>query len=87
MLDECEYASVSELAATRKLNHSFVSRVLRLTLLAPDIVEAVLDGRQVEATQRKDLLHNLPGLPTIAKRSSSSPRRCEISRQSAALTR
>jgi hypothetical protein len=39
------------LAATEKINSSYVSRVLRLTLLAPEIVEAILDGRQpVEMT-------------------------------------
>jgi hypothetical protein len=61
MLDEGKYASVSELAAAMKLNRSFVSRVLRLTLLAPDVVEAILNGRQAEAAQRQDLLHKLPG--------------------------
>ncbi|MGK7871455.1 hypothetical protein [Falsiroseomonas sp. E2-1-a20] len=35
-----------QLAATRKINPPYVSRLLRLTLLAPDIVEAILDGRQ-----------------------------------------
>jgi len=34
------------MAAAEKINSSYVSRVLRLTLLAPDIVEAILDGRQ-----------------------------------------
>ena len=34
------------MAAAEKINSSYVSRVLRLTLLAPTIVEAVLDGRQ-----------------------------------------
>ena len=34
------------IAATEKINASYVSRVLRLTLLAPEIVEAILDGRQ-----------------------------------------
>ena len=33
-------------ASAEKINESYVSRVLRLTLLAPDIVEAILDGRQ-----------------------------------------
>lgn len=46
MLGDRRYGSVAELAAAEKLNESYVSRILRLTLLAPDIVEAVLDGRQ-----------------------------------------
>jgi hypothetical protein len=61
MLDEGEYTSIGELAGAMKLNHSFVSRVLRLTLLAPDIVEAILDGRQAEVAQRQILLRNVPG--------------------------
>ena len=60
MLDGGEYASVSELAGALKLNHSFVSRVLRLRLLAPDIVEAILDGRQGEAAQRQAMLRSVP---------------------------
>ena len=46
MLDECRYSSVSELADGEMINESYVSRVLRLNLLAPEIVEAILDGRQ-----------------------------------------
>jgi hypothetical protein len=33
-------------AAVEKINAAYVGRVLRLTLLAPDIVDAILDGRQ-----------------------------------------
>ncbi len=39
------FATINELAAAEKINASCVSRVLRLTLLAPDIVEAILAGR------------------------------------------
>lgn len=39
---------MKELAATEKINATYVCRRLRLTLLAPDIVEAILDGRQPE---------------------------------------
>lgn len=46
MLENGAYATVSEIAAAEKINPSYVSRVLRLTLLAPEIVEAILDGRQ-----------------------------------------
>lgn len=48
MLENGQFATVQELAAAEKINASYVSRVLRLTLLAPDIVEAILDGRQPE---------------------------------------
>ena len=48
MLEGGQFATVQELAAAEKINSSYVSRVLRLTLLAPDIVEAILDGRQPE---------------------------------------
>ena len=46
MLDDRRYGSAAELAVAVKLNESYVSRILRLTLLAPEIVEAILDGRQ-----------------------------------------
>ncbi|MFT8247277.1 hypothetical protein [Roseomonas sp. BN140053] len=46
LLDEGRYASVTELAAAEKLERGFLGRLLQLTLLAPDIVEAILDGRQ-----------------------------------------
>jgi hypothetical protein len=60
MLDEGEYGNVSELAGAMKLNHSFASRVLRLTLLAPNIIEAVIEGRQAEGPHRQGLLHSVP---------------------------
>jgi hypothetical protein len=44
--DEGRYASVSEMAAAERLDRGYLGRVLQLTLLAPDIVEAILDGRQ-----------------------------------------
>src|SRR5688500_4951408 len=46
MLDEGRYASISEMAAAEKLDRGYLGRVLQLTLLAPDIVEAILNGRQ-----------------------------------------
>ncbi len=55
MLETGRFATINELAAAEKINSSYVSRVLRLTLLAPDIVEAILDGRQPQGM-------TLPGL-------------------------
>lgn len=46
MLEEGRHASIRELAAAEGVDRAYVSRLLNLTLLAPDIVEAVLDGRQ-----------------------------------------
>ena len=48
MLEDGRFGTVAELAAAEKINASYVSRVLRLTLLAPDVVEAILDGQQPE---------------------------------------
>ena len=46
MLESGEYATIAELAEREGIAPSYMTRVLRLTLLAPDIVEAILDGRQ-----------------------------------------
>ena len=45
MLDSGRYANLAEMADAQRISRSYVSRVLRLTLLAPDIVERILDGR------------------------------------------
>jgi hypothetical protein len=45
MLETGRYATIKEIARAEKINPSYVSRVLRLTLLAPAMVEAVMDGR------------------------------------------
>jgi hypothetical protein len=45
MLETGRFATIKEIAKGEKIDSSYVSRVLRLTLLAPDIVEASLDGR------------------------------------------
>lgn len=46
MLDSGEFASISELAEMEGIAFTYMARLSRLTLLAPDIVEAILDGRQ-----------------------------------------
>jgi hypothetical protein len=44
MLESGAYASITELAEAEKINQSYLCRVLRLSLLAPDIVESALNG-------------------------------------------
>jgi hypothetical protein len=45
MLESGEYWTLAELAAAEQISRSYICRLLRLTLLAPDIVERILDGR------------------------------------------
>jgi hypothetical protein len=46
MLDYGEFTTISELAAREGIAPTYMSRVMRLTLLAPDVVEAILHGTQ-----------------------------------------
>ncbi len=55
MMETGRYDTIDEPAAAEKINSSYVSRLLRLTLLALDIVEAILDRRQADGM-------TLPGL-------------------------
>jgi hypothetical protein len=59
MLESGEYASVTDLAKAEKINLSYLCRILRLTLLAPEIIEAILNGRQIAGLQLSDLLRPL----------------------------
>ncbi len=60
MLETRSFATINELAAAERINSSYVSRVLRLTLLAPGIVEAILDGRQPEGMTLPGLMDPFP---------------------------
>lgn len=60
LLESGRFASVTELAKAENINDSYMARVLRLTLLTPEIVEAVLDGRQPATMQIDALLKPLP---------------------------
>jgi hypothetical protein len=56
MLEEGRYRSAAEIAEAEGVTSSFVNRLLRLTLLAPDIVEAILDSRQPKGSRLEDLM-------------------------------
>ena len=60
MMETGRYRTINELVAAEKINRSYVSRLLRLTLLAPDIVEAILDGRQLEGMTLPGLMEFFP---------------------------
>ena len=60
MMEAGRYSTIDELAAAETINSSYVSRLLRLTLLAPDIVEAILDGRQPEGITLPGLMEPFP---------------------------
>jgi hypothetical protein len=45
LLDDGRYASISEMATAERIERGYLGSLLRLTLLAPDIVEAILDGQ------------------------------------------
>jgi hypothetical protein len=60
MIESGKYTSSAELAKAEKVNDSYLSRILRLTLIAPDITEAILTGRQPSTLQLDELLKPLP---------------------------
>ena len=57
---EGTHATLDDLARAKGVNATYVSRVLRLTLLAPEIVEAILDGRRPTELQLDELLVGFP---------------------------
>ena len=56
LLESGAYATTRELAAAEKINESYVCRLLRLTLLAPSVVEAILTPKQGGEMQMEGLL-------------------------------
>ena len=51
---------IKALARAEGVHHAYVGKLLRLTLMAPDIVEAVLDGRLPKGVRLEDLVRPLP---------------------------
>jgi len=60
LLDEGRYASISEMAQAERIERGYLGSLLRLTLLAPDIVERVLDGQQLEGVTLPRWLEPFP---------------------------
>ncbi|MBT9245927.1 hypothetical protein KM031_10225 [Gemmobacter fulvus] len=49
LIESGAYGTIDEIATAERINPSYVSRVLRMTLLAPDIIESIVDGRQPDS--------------------------------------
>jgi hypothetical protein len=60
MLEEGEVGSLSALANQAGLDRSYVSRILGLVVLAPDIVKAILAGREPDGLSVAQLLNDVP---------------------------
>jgi hypothetical protein len=60
MLEAGRYSSITDIAAGEKIDRGYVGSILRLTLLAPDVVEAITDGRQPARLGLPALLEPFP---------------------------
>jgi hypothetical protein len=60
LLETGHFATIQEIAEAENINPSYISRVLRMTLLAPDIVEAILAGTQPAGLTRAKVMKPFP---------------------------
>jgi hypothetical protein len=60
LIEDGTYRSAAEIAEAEGVTRSFVNGLLRLTLLASDIIEAILDGRQLKGLQLEHLTQVMP---------------------------
>jgi hypothetical protein len=60
LLDEGRFGSISEMAVEERIERGYLGSLLRLTLLAPDIVEALLNGRQSQSLQLPQIAESFP---------------------------
>lgn len=73
MLKEGDYKTLEEIADAENINPSYVSRLLRMTLLAPEIVEAILAGRQPEGLTMARAMQPFPAEWLMQKHASALP--------------
>ena len=53
MLESGEFSSISELAEKEGIAFTYMARLMRLSLLAPEIVDAIMDGLQPAGTRSR----------------------------------
>ena len=62
LLDTGRYTSIDDLSRKRKINPSYVSRILRLNQLSPQIKTAILDGTQPRQLSLQDMQTPFPDI-------------------------
>lgn len=60
ILDSGKYRSIAEMARDLGVCSSYMKRLLRFTILAPDIIEAILEGREPDAISQSKLTGEIP---------------------------
>ena len=60
MLEAGEFASISELAEREGIAFTYMARLMRLSLLAPEIVDAIMEGRQPESVTLANMMDPFP---------------------------
>ena len=76
LLENGIYTCLDDIAKSEKIGASFISRVARLSLLAPDIVDAILEGRQPAHLTLKNLMCQFPLCWEEQRRYFSRPNPC-----------
>lgn len=60
LLENGTYTCLDDIARSEKIGPSFISRIFRLTSLAPGIVDSILDGHQPAHLTLKNLMQQFP---------------------------
>ncbi len=60
MLDRDPDSRVMKLAERKRLDHGYIAKSIHMTQLAPDIIEAILAGRQPQSLTLADLMRPFP---------------------------
>jgi hypothetical protein len=60
MLESGEFSSISELAEKEGIAFTYMARLMRLSLLSPAIVDAIMHGRQPANITLADLMGSFP---------------------------
>jgi hypothetical protein len=81
MLDSGEFATIAELAEREGIAAPYLTRTMRLSHLSPDLVEAILDGRQPRLLTLEVLRQPLPEDWTEQKRVLGEPATAQDLRQ------